>query len=54
MAVRSYGSDMDLECMCSDLDLGLMTLVQGHDTPLGLSSKIEKIPENTRGEKSGK
>ena len=35
LAVRSYGPDKDFGYVCSDLDLGDMTLGQGHDTPLG-------------------
>ena len=34
MAVKIYGPDTDFEvCLHSDLDLGDMTLGQGHDTP---------------------
>ena len=43
MAVRSNGLDVDFGCMHTDLDLGDMTLIQGHDTPLGRGQQKSKI-----------
>ena len=45
MAVRSYGLDTDFRnrYVCTDLDLGDMTLVQGHDTTLGHGQQLREI-----------
>ena len=43
LAVRSYGPDTQFEYLHCDLDLGDMTLCQGHDTPLGPSS-LANVP----------
>ena len=42
-AVRSYGPDRFPVCVHCDLDLGDMTLGQGHDTPLGYGQQLCEI-----------
>ena len=39
----SYGPDTDFQYKCSDLDLGDITLDQGHDTPLGQGQHVCEI-----------
>ena len=43
LAVRSYDLDREFRYACTDLDLGDMTLGQGHDTPLGHGQQLCEI-----------
>ena len=43
LPVKSNGPDMKFCCVYCDLDLGVTTLGQGHDTPLGHGQQLSEV-----------